>query len=178
MSLRGTTPIPNLFLDDRMAHLSSSSVRVYLKIIRNTLGWRDKSGGFKRRDWIAHSQFEQAGVSSRSVTKAVEELLNSGLIRVTDEKGNSLKNPQKRKLAHRIYYAPILESNEIDTYNNVINTHTTANNDPRPKKFLPSTKDINKRKYNASERIPDHERLQQILMEEQMKQNNRDRWSS
>lgn len=178
MSLRGTTPVPNIFLDDRMANLSSSSVRVYLKIVRNTLGWRDRSGGYKRRDWIAHSQYEQAGVSSRSVTKAVEELLSAGLIRVTNEQGQSLKDPKQRKLTHRIYYAPILESNEIDTFNIAHNDNTNAINDPGPKKFLPSTKDIHKRKYNADERIPDHERLKEILMDEQLKQRHRDNWSS
>jgi len=169
MSLRGTTPVPNFFLDHRMKELSSCSVRVYLKIIRNTLGWRDKQGGFKRKDWISHSQFEKSGVSSRSVTKAIDELLQYGLIKVTDEKGYNLSNAQNRKLAKRIYYEPIIETNEITTDNKA----KTKENTP---KYLPTTKEIYKRKYNANERIPDNVRLQQILMDEEKKQSQRDRW--
>lgn len=169
MSLRGTTPVPNFFLDHRMKILSSSSVRVYLKIIRNTLGWRNPDGGFKRKDWISHSQFEKSGVSSRSVTKAIEELLQHGLIQVTDEKGHSLSNPQNRKLAKRIYYAPILETNEKTT------DHKTQTKEKTPQ-YLPSTKEIDKRKYKANERIPDNVRLQQILLDEEKKQSRRDGW--
>ena len=169
MSLRGTTPVPNFFLDSRMQNISSSSVRVYLKIVRNTLGWRDAQGGFKKKDWISHSQFEKVGVSSRSVTKAIEELLQFGLIRVTDEKGYSLSNPKNRKLAKRIYYSPIIETNEITAS---YKAHTKENTP----KYLPTTKETDKRKYKAEERIPDHVRLQQILMDEEKRQSQRDRW--
>jgi hypothetical protein len=167
MSLKGTTPIPNVFLDERMKELSSSAVRVYLKIIRNTLGWRDREGNYKRCDWISHSQFEMAGVSSRSVTKAIEELLNLVLIKVTDDKRQSLSNPQHRKLAKRIYYAPILQTNEINTYNNAKTTSITKQN-------LPSTKEIDKRKYSANERMPDNVRIHQIQQEQERKQIQRD----
>ncbi len=169
MSLKGTTPVPNFFLDHRMKELCSSSVRVYLKIIRNTLGWRDTNGGFKKRDWISHSQFEKIGISSRSVTKAIDELLQFGMIKVTDEKGYNLSNAQNRKLAKRIYYAPIIQTNEI------ITDHK-AKSAPIQKQFLPSTKETDKRKYKANERIPDNVRIQQILDEEEKKQSQRDRW--
>lgn len=170
MSLKGTTPVPNFFLDHRMKELSSSSVRVYLKIIRNTLGWRDPHGGFKKRDWIAHSQFEKVGISIRSVTKAIDELLQFGMIKVTDEKGYNLSNAQNRKLAKRIYYAPIIETNEKITDHKAKST-------PIQKQLLPSTKEIDKRKYKANERIPDSVRLQQILEEEEKKQSQRDSWA-
>ena len=146
MSLKGTTPVPNVFFDEQIKVLSSSAVRVYLKIIRNTLGWRDRDGNYKKRDWISHSQFESVGVSSRSVTNAIEELIKNQLIQVTDDHGQSLHNPQHRKLAKRIYYAPILKTNEVNAYNNVKTAPYTTQN-------LPSTKEIDKRKYKANEHL-------------------------
>lgn len=169
MRLRGTTPIPNIFLDEQLKVLSSSAVRVYLKIIRNTLGWRNQEGNHKQRDWISHSQFEMAGVSSRSVTKAIEELLQYGLIKVTDDNGQSLSNPQHRKLAKRIYYAPILEDQ-------VINTHNQAKTPPYTPQNLLSTKEINKRKYSANKHIPDNIRIEQIRQEQERKQRQRNSW--
>lgn len=168
MSLRGTTPVPNFFLDNRVQELSSSSVRVYLKIIRNTLGWRDTYGGYKRKDWISHSQFEKVGVSSRSVTKAIDELLQHGLIKVTDDNGYNLSNPKNRKLAKRIYYEPIIQTNEKTTNNK-------AKTKKKSPQYLPTTKENYKRK-DKTHRIPDHIRLQQILLDEEKKQSQRDRW--
>ncbi|WP_339883544.1 hypothetical protein [Polaribacter vadi] len=77
-----------------MKELSSFAVRLYLKIIRNTLGWRDREGNYKSFDWISLSQFEMAGVSSRSVTKAIEKLLNLLLIKVTDDKAYPTLNTE------------------------------------------------------------------------------------
>lgn len=171
MTLRGTTPVPNFFLDKRMVDLSASSIRVYLKIIRNTLGWRDENGNVKRRDWIAHSQFAKVGVSSRSVTNAIEELLHHGLIRVTDDKGNSLSDPKRRKLAKRIYYAPILETQAESTNYN-------AKNDNNKPQNLPTTKEISLQKSSVknTERITDRQRFNQIKDEQQRKQLQRDGW--
>ena len=71
MRLNNTTPVPNKFFDTDIRKLSGSGVRVYLKILRNVLGWRDENGNVKKRDWIAHSQFEKTGLSNRSVTKSI-----------------------------------------------------------------------------------------------------------
>jgi len=169
MTIKYTTPIPNEFLDTWMVLLSAVSIRVFLKIARNTLGWRDFQGDFKKRDWISHSQFGNIGVSSRSVTTAIDELLSHNLIQVTDEKGDSLNDPKKRKRTHRIYYAIHPDITENFALNNEKTKEIT------PQNFL-STKEIDKRKYKANERIPDHDRLQQILMEEEKKQSQRDRW--
>ncbi|QMU63564.1 MAG: hypothetical protein GKR88_04240 [Flavobacteriaceae bacterium] len=72
MRLNNTTAVPNVFFDTQMQHLSGSAIRVYLKIVRNTIGWRDANGKVKLRDWISHSQFEKTGISNRSVTSAIE----------------------------------------------------------------------------------------------------------
>lgn len=180
--LRGTTPVPNLFFDGQMAGLSASAVRVYLKIVRNTWGWRDRDGRVKRRDWISHSQFLKVGVSSRSVTKAVEELLERGLIRITDDHGNSLSDPKKRKLAKRLYYAPIAHSKEENTYNNAKTTHNNAENGVLPGQNPLSTKEtltkerLMEENAQGTERLTDSQRMNQIKEEQQRKQVQRDNW--
>ena len=168
MTIKYTTPIPNEFIDKWMVQLSAVSIRVFLKIARNTLGWRTEDGT-KKRDWISHSQFGNAGVSSRSVTTAIDELLSHHLIQVTDEKGNSLQDPKRRKKTHRIYYS--VHPNIIANF-----ALNKANSATSTRKNLPTTKEIHKRKYKANEHIPDHVRLQHILMDEEKKQSQRDRW--
>jgi len=41
---------------------------------------------------------------------------------------------------------------------------------------LPSTKEIDKRKYKANERMPDRARIEQIQQEQERKQMQRDSW--
>ena len=182
MTLRGTTPVPNFFLDKRMVDLSASSVRVYLKIVRNTLGWRDQDGNVKGRDWIAHSQFAKVGVSSRSVTNAVDELLQHGLIRVTDDQGNSLSNPKRRKHAKRIFYGPVLETQAETTYNKVKIAPNSANTIEKTTQVLPTTKENFTKEYRAetaqgTERLTDSQRIKRIMEEQQNKQIQRDSWN-
>ncbi|WP_299223159.1 replication protein [uncultured Psychroserpens sp.] len=170
MRLKYTTPIPNRFFDELMIDLSASAIRVYLKIARNTYGWRDTQGNVKSRDWISHSQFSKVGLSSRSVTTAINELLELNLITLTDDYGNILNNPQRRKNAKRIYYA-------LKTNNKENSTLYKAKNDKNNGQLLPTTKDIStKEKYSANERLTDQERLQEILQNEEEKQVKRDNW--
>ena len=126
----------------------------------------------KKRDWISHSQFGNVGVSSRSVTSAVDELLSYGLIHLTDEQGNSLHEPQKRKRAKRIYYGLIAQTT-------VENAHNKAKYDKTSPQSLQTTKEIylqNSSKQNSEQRTPDHIRIQQIKEEQQRKQIQRDSW--
>ncbi|WP_299111952.1 hypothetical protein [uncultured Winogradskyella sp.] len=170
MTLRYTTPVANVFFDSLMQQLSSSAIRVYLKIARNTNGWRNELGQVKKRDWIAHSQFGKVGVSPRSVTTAVEELLSLELIHVTDEQGNSLHDPQKRKRAKRIYYGLIDQTQAQTAFN-------SAQNHKNKTQFQPTTKESStKEKYNVNERLTDKQRMQQILQNEEEKQIKRDDW--
>lgn len=174
MRLNNTTPVPNAFFDSHLENLSGSGVRVYLKIVRNLLGWRDENGNVKKRDWIAHSQFEKTGLSNRSVTSGVQELLDHGLIGVTDDYLNNLNDPLKRKKAKRVYYALVLENTEKNTlYNEKTKEKPTQN--------LLITKEISLPKYTAQERVPDHIRIEQIRREklkkqEMDKQKERDSW--
>ncbi len=170
MRLNNTTPVPNDFFDKLMADLSSSAVRVYLKIVRNTFGWRDENGYPKKRDWISHSQFSKVGLSNRSVTNAIDELIDKKLITLTNYLGNRLTTPKARKQAQRIFYSINLDKPEI-----IADTH--AKNDKTKAQNLRSTKEILIPKYSANERIPDHVRMQQILQEEELKQVRRDNWN-
>ena len=169
MKLNNTTPVPNIFFDKYIGNLSGSAMRVYLKIVRNLLGWRDENGNVKQKDWIAHSQFEKAGLSNRSVTNGIQELLDQNLIQVTDYLDNDLQDPFKRKKAKRVYYALILENQEKTTFYNEKTKEI-------PTQELRSTKEISLPKYHANERIPDQIRMEQIRQEQQRKQMQRDNW--
>lgn len=169
MRLNNTTPVPNDFFDEHIGKLSGSAMRVYLKIVRNLLGWRDEQGRVKERDWISHSQFEKTGLSNRSVTNGIQELLDLHLIETSDYTGAILSNPQQRKQAKRVYYTLNLDNPEKTAlYNAKTKENTTQN--------LRSTKEISLPKYNANERMPDHVRLEQIRQEQQRKQMQRDSW--
>jgi hypothetical protein len=169
MKLTNTTPVPNVFFDTQIQHLSGSAIRVYLKIIRNVLGWRDENGRPKSKDWIAHSQFEKTGLSNRSVTNGVQELLDNKLIQVTDSLNNDLTDPFTRKKAKRVYYALILKNHEKTTYYNEKTKEI-------PTQELRSTKEISLPKYSANEHIPDNIRIEQIRQEQERKQRQRDSW--
>lgn len=169
MRLNKTTPVPNAFFDKHISDLSGSAVRVYLKIVRNLLGWRDENGNVKQRDWIAHSQFEKTGLSNRSVTNAIQELLDLKLIETSDYTGVNLSSPQQRKQAKRVYYALVQDNPENSAlYNEKTKENTTQN--------MRTTKEISLPMYNANERIPDHIRIEQIKQEQQRKQMQRDSW--
>lgn len=169
MKLNNTTPVPNIFFDNYISDLSGSAIRVYLKVVRNLLGWRDENGRVKQRDWIAHSQFEKTGLSNRSVTNGIQELLNLKLIKVSDYLDNDLTDPFKRKKAKRVYYSLVFENHEKTTFYNEKTKEIPTQN-------MHSTKEISLPKYNVNERIPDHIRLEQIRQEQQRKQMQRDSW--
>ena len=169
MKLTNTTPVPNIFFDKQIEYLCGSAMRVYLKIIRNLLGWRDEKGNVKQKDWISHSQFEKAGLSNRSVTNGIQELLDQNLIQVTDYLNNDLSDPFKRKKAKRVYYSLILDNKEKTTFYN-------EKTKELPTQELRSTKEISLPKYNANEKIPDNIRLEQIRQQQERKQMQRDNW--
>ncbi|WP_299213538.1 hypothetical protein [uncultured Dokdonia sp.] len=171
MKLNNTTAVPNVFFDKQIGTLRGSAIRVYLKIVRNLLGWRDENGQVKKRDWIAHSQFEKTGLSNRSVTNGIEELLEKQLIQVADYIGNNLSDPKQRKLAKRVYYSLLLDNSEKTTFQ-------TEKNDQNKTQELLTTKEINYKKYSANERIPDHIRIQRIKDEQERKQIQRDSWNT
>lgn len=175
MRLNHTTPVPNELFDKQIGKLSGSALRVYLKIIRNVLGWRDKQGEIKKRDWISHSQFEKTGLSNRSVTNGIQELLDQNLIHVTDQLGNNLVDPTRRKIAKRIYYSPTLENPEKNTFYNA------KTKEIPPHKMRTTKETFLQKEYNVKNeqkrKLPDHKRIQRIIEQEKRKQCQRDNWN-
>lgn len=173
MKLNYTTAVPNIFFDKQIGELSGSAIRVYLKIVRNLLGWRDEQGNVKKRDWISHSQFEKTGLSNRSVTNGIQELLEKQLIQATDYIGNDLSNPKERKHAQRVYYSLILEKSGKTTFYNEKTKEKLPQN-------LRTTKEISLPKYNVETEqkglLTDRQRIQRIIEQEKRKQLQRDSW--
>ena len=173
MKLHNTTPVPNKFFDIDIGKLSGSGVRVYLKIVRNVLGWRDENGNVKERDWIAHSQFEKTGLSNRSVTNGIQELLEHQLIKVSDYLNNDLTDPLKRKKAKRVYYSLVLENSEKTTFYNEKTKEIPTQN-------MRTTKEISLPKYNVEneqkEMLTDRQRIDRIIEQQKRKQMQRDGW--
>jgi biotin operon repressor len=102
-----TTPVPNAVFDEYVRILSGTELKVFLIIIRQTLGWEDKRGKFGRKemDWICGSQLQQkTGCSRRAITSAIDILIKRNLIQVLDEKGSVLDSAEKRQGKTRLYY--------------------------------------------------------------------------
>ena len=104
----GTTPVPNKLLDRVMPTLRDTELRVLLIVVRQTLGWQAWPGSAhrKERDWLTQSQLmRRTGRASGAVSRAVDALVQSGLIIVTDRAGMPLKasDERRRHLGH-LYY--------------------------------------------------------------------------
>lgn len=100
-----TTPVPNAVFE-YIPSLSEAELKLYLVILRQTLGW--KSGKNKERkvfDWISSSQFQKkTGLSRRAIGTALGSLTYRNLILIADEHGSVLHTPQSRKGKTRLYY--------------------------------------------------------------------------
>ena len=69
--------LPNAFVDEMLAQVSGNACKVYLLIVRKTRGWQ------KEKDYISYSQIQKiTGISSATVSKAINELSELGLIKV------------------------------------------------------------------------------------------------
>jgi len=71
----------NWLMDTAMPMLPHSAFKVLAVVHRQTWGWTDGNGGRKWRDIISHSQFvRKTGLNKNTVTSAVQQLLDFGLI--------------------------------------------------------------------------------------------------
>jgi hypothetical protein len=98
----GWVPVPNALFDEWLPNLTGAELRVLLVIVRSTLGWREGNGlggwRFKRRDWLTNGQFvKRAGSSSAAVSRAIQSLVEKGLVRVENVQGEALDSPGKRR---------------------------------------------------------------------------------
>jgi hypothetical protein len=100
------TSIPNYIFDEFQPNLKPSELSVLLVIIRQTLGYIDRSTGKrKRRDWIAIRLFEKkTGLSNRTISLAIERLISIGLVRASNTKNEVLEHAGQRQLESKIFY--------------------------------------------------------------------------
>lgn len=101
------TAIPNALFDVYLKNLKPTETVVLLVIFRQTLGWIDKYGQRKKRDWITNRQFQtKTGLSERTICHALNSLIEKRLIKATDYVGNELGTKQERRGKTRIFYGP------------------------------------------------------------------------
>lgn len=106
----GFVPVPNPFFDDVLPTLTDSEIRVFLVIVRSTLGWRTRlptgEVEYKRRAWITNTLFiRRTGRSSTAVSRAVKSLVQHGLIVVETEGGEILTTASERRhIRGRLFY--------------------------------------------------------------------------
>lgn len=100
-----TTPVPNEVFE-YIPSLSEAELKLYLIILRQTLGWKTSSNKERKvYDWISASQFNtKTGLSRRAVCSAVRALTYRNLILVADDHGRILHTPKDRKGKTRLYY--------------------------------------------------------------------------
>jgi hypothetical protein len=106
-----TTPVPNAVFE-YIPSLSEAELKLYLIILRQTLGWKDsKSDKRKIYDWISASQFQnKTGLSRRAIGGAVRSLSFRNLILIADEHGKLLHTPKDRRGKVRLYYRIAVDS--------------------------------------------------------------------
>ena len=103
---RGSTPFPNILVDVFMPRLSDSSWRLLCVIVRQTVGWQSDSGSRKTEDWLSHSQLKRrTGRHSEAVSKAIQDLMDRGLINIRDDSGKRLGTAQERARASRLHFS-------------------------------------------------------------------------
>jgi hypothetical protein len=120
-----TTQVPN-FIFSALPDLTEAELKVILIVIRQTLGWKDKSTGQRKtRDRLTISQFIlKTGLSRRVITKSIQSLSQKHLLMVTDFNGNQLTQSTHRKGKSYLYYSLLKPTHET--------TQTSAQNIPEP----------------------------------------------
>lgn len=108
MSLKNTTPTPNVFYDTIMETLSRRELLLLLLIIRQTWGWTQtaKTKTRKQRARITVGYFcSKTGLSRSSVYRGLNALQLKNLIRITDYHNYIISEPIKRKGKSYLYYS-------------------------------------------------------------------------
>lgn len=102
-----TTYFPNILVDTHLPYLTESEIKIILVIIRQTNGWIDKRTGLRKtRDRISHGQFmRKTGLCRRVISKTLKSLVQKDLVSITDQYGNLLREPCKRKGVTRMFYS-------------------------------------------------------------------------
>lgn len=108
--MKNTTPVPNAVFE-LVPSLCEAELKLYLIILRQTLGWKDaRSQKRKVYDWISSSQFQsKTGLSRRAIVTAIGSLSFRNLILIADDHGKVLHTPKDRKGKSRLYYRIAVE---------------------------------------------------------------------
>ncbi len=132
MDFKEITPVPNSIFDVHLPKLSPAVLKVLLVIIRGTYGWVNKvTGKRKERDRITSGQFiRKTGLAKRTISSAIQTLLEKGLISVTSYQGKDLSSSLSRKGKSYIYYAfqPMQKTTPSSAKNQVISVQKTTYN--------------------------------------------------
>ncbi len=109
MSLEYTTPVPNRVFDFDLAKLKEVELKVLMVVIRKTHGWVEQKNHRQRRQIqrITINTFELlTGSSRRSISGAIQSLIQKELIVVYDYNGKVLKEADDRKGKYHLYFKP------------------------------------------------------------------------
>ncbi|MEO6240320.1 MAG: hypothetical protein ABIQ40_03265 [Bacteroidia bacterium] len=120
--MQNTTPVPNAVFE-YIPSLSEAELKLYLIILRQTLGWRHHLRQKERKvsDWISASQFKnKTGLSRRSIGSAINTLSFRNMILIADDHGKILHTPKDRRGKIRLYYriavdTPVDKSGDNET---------------------------------------------------------------
>ena len=103
MQLVYSTQIPNKLFDDYLPNLRLNELKVLLIVLRQTIGFH------KSTDWISSKQMERkTGLSRRSISGAIDELVKKNLITTLGEDGENLRTSGERKGRQRIFFGSTL----------------------------------------------------------------------
>ena len=161
MKYQKTTHVPNIIFDTYLPQLTFSELKILLYIIRQTNGWKLKSGKRKQRDRITYGQFEtKTGISRRTISETIQSLITKHLIKVTDYNGNILHSPSQRKGKVGIYYTSLLQTNAINSKKVCKQEHIPMQNKAYNK--TKQTKEKRQKIFQQSQKISDWQRIQQI----------------
>lgn len=168
MELKNTTPVPNGIFE-HMKRLNGTELKALLLIIRQTIGWKDPSTGKRKtRDWIANRQFvEKAGISDRSVTSAIQGLIEKGLIEATDHHNNTLQHPQDRQKSPQVFYGLTVDNPAKLTVTPAISLQK------RPQELRTTKETLQK---SREQEFPLFTQRERIEREEERMQFRRNRW--
>ncbi len=154
------TRVPNFFFEECIYQLSESALKVYLTILRKTIGWQ------KDKDFISYSQIQKmSNLSGNSILKGIKELIEKELIETHKfgiGKGTKISYEIKNKNSNNIILETKTDENipskfevidnpkETNTINNegIIDANTSnfaVLNPPNTAKFI-YTKESNIKK--------------------------------
>lgn len=150
-SSSGWVPVPNFLIDRVMPRLSDTAWRVLCVIVRQTFGWNIGPDGRKRQDWISSSQFRRRpGRHSSAISRAIDLLVRSHLVRVQDRDGALLKtSAERRRSRSRLFFSltPVLMliNSHLDDRGPFERISKSANNKTNPNKRKTTTDNGNSR---------------------------------